>query len=432
LPTAHWLWTDCADTTRFLVRTLSLTQHPANDVIPQDVALARPGPATQPDGRSIASALLPIMAVVFVGFLITGMAMPVLPLHVHQRLGLGTFVVGLVAGAQFAASLVSRFWSGRYADARGGKQAMMVGILMAAAAGALYLASLRFADAPSLSVTILIVGRAMLGWAESCMITGALTWGLALGGRGHSGRVIAWVGTALWGAFAAGAPLGTLLYDRVGFVGIALTTMLLPLVTLALVVRQQAIPPTPHAAPAFAHVIGAVALPGIALALGSVGFGAITTFSTLYFAERTWSGAWLVFTVLCGVFILGRIAFGHLPDRLGGARVALVCVVIQAVGLAAIWLAPSAAVVFAGAAITGAGYSLVFPGFGVEAVRRAPPESRGMAMGIYSAYLDLALGIANPLLGYVAGHQGLRAVFLVSALLVAGASVVATRMLAGR
>jgi quercetin dioxygenase-like cupin family protein len=29
--------------------------------------------------------------------------MPVLPLHVHQGLGLGTFVVGLVAGSQFAA-----------------------------------------------------------------------------------------------------------------------------------------------------------------------------------------------------------------------------------------------------------------------------------------------------------------------------------------
>ncbi len=347
------------------------------------------------------------MAVVFVGFLIIGMAMPVLPLHVHQRLGLGTFVVGLVAGAQFAASLVSRFWSGRYADARGGKQAMIVGILMAAAAGALYLASLQFVATPMLSVSILIAGRAVLGWAESCMITGALTWGLALGGRGHAGRVIAWVGTALWGAFAAGAPLGTLMYDRVGFVGIALTTMLLPLVTLALVTRQQAIPPTPHESPPFAHVIGAVAMPGIALALGSVGFGAITTFVTLYFAERSWSGAWLVFTVLCGVFILGRIVLGHLPDRLGGARVALVCVLVQAVGLTAIWLAPNAAIVLAGAAVTGAGYSLVFPGFGVEAVRRAPPESRGMAMGIYSAYLDLALGIANPMLGYVAGHQGL-------------------------
>jgi hypothetical protein len=51
-------------------------------------------------GRSVA-ALLPITAVVFVVYLVIGLALPVLPLHVHRGLGLGTFVVGLVAGSQF-------------------------------------------------------------------------------------------------------------------------------------------------------------------------------------------------------------------------------------------------------------------------------------------------------------------------------------------
>src|SRR6266550_4546094 len=83
--------------------------------------------------RSVAAAMLPVMAVVLVGFLIIGMAMPVLPLHVHQALGLSTFIVGLIAGAQFAAALLSRFWSGRYADTRGAKRAMTIGLLLAAA-----------------------------------------------------------------------------------------------------------------------------------------------------------------------------------------------------------------------------------------------------------------------------------------------------------
>jgi MFS family permease len=90
------------------------------------------------------AALLPIMAAVFVAFLVTGIAMPVLPLHVHDRLGLGAFVVGLVAGAQFTASLISRFWSGSYADSRGGKRAVVAGLLLAAAAGLIYFLSLRF------------------------------------------------------------------------------------------------------------------------------------------------------------------------------------------------------------------------------------------------------------------------------------------------
>src|SRR4051812_24049750 len=60
--------------------------------------------------------LLPIMAVVFSAYLVIGFAMPVLPLHVHQGLGFGTFVVGLVAGSQFAAALISRMWAGYHAD----------------------------------------------------------------------------------------------------------------------------------------------------------------------------------------------------------------------------------------------------------------------------------------------------------------------------
>jgi hypothetical protein len=58
---------------------------------------------------SVVSALWPIIAAVFVAFLVTGLAMPVLPLHVHEGLGLDIFVVGLVASAQFGAALLSRF-----------------------------------------------------------------------------------------------------------------------------------------------------------------------------------------------------------------------------------------------------------------------------------------------------------------------------------
>jgi hypothetical protein len=57
--------------------------------------------------RSVAT-LLPIMAVVFIAHLVIGIAMPLPPLQVHQGLGFGTFLVRLVAGSQFAASLISR------------------------------------------------------------------------------------------------------------------------------------------------------------------------------------------------------------------------------------------------------------------------------------------------------------------------------------
>jgi MFS family permease len=184
--------------------------------------------------------LLPIIAVVFIAFLVIGLALPVLPLHVHQGLGLGAFVVGLVAGAQFGASLIFRFWAGHFADTRGAKRATVTGLLVAAVAGLLYLLSLLFIKLPVTSVAILIVGRAVLGGAESFIVTGAFAWGLALVGPQNTGTIMAWVGTAMYAAFAIGAPAGTSLYAAYGFEGIALATALIPLVTLLLTAPRRA------------------------------------------------------------------------------------------------------------------------------------------------------------------------------------------------
>jgi hypothetical protein len=52
-------------------------------------------------------------------------------------------------------------------------------------------------------------------------------------------------------------------------------------------------------------------------------------------------------------------------------------------------------------------------------------------MGAYTAFLDLALGVANPALGLVVSGAGLRSVFLVSALVVMSAATIAVRAAEG-
>jgi predicted MFS family arabinose efflux permease len=79
--------------------------------------------------------------------------------------------------------------------------------------------------------------------------------------------------------------------------------------------------------------------------------------------------------------------------------------------------------------LTGAGYSLVYPGLGVEALRRAPAGSRGLAMGAYTAFLDLSLGLSSPALGVVASGAGLEAVFGASALIVLSSAAIAAALL---
>src|SRR5438093_7598989 len=91
------------------------------------------------------------------------------------------------------------------------------------------------------------------------------------------------------------------------------------------------------------------------------------------------------------------------------------------------WRRPSL-IALIGAALTGFGYSLVYPGFGVEAVRRAPAQSRGLAMGTYTAFLDVALALASPALGLIAAMSDIGTVFLASALSVLCAAPVALRL----
>ena len=124
-------------------------------------------------------------------------------------------------------------------------------------------------------------------------------------------------------------------------------------------------------------------------------------------------------------FIVARLLLGHLPDQVGGARTAMFCVLAEAIGLALIWAAPNPGLAWIGAALTGGGYGIGFQGFGVEAVKRAPPQGRGAAMGAYVLFQDITMGIAPPLNGALARVAGLDSVFLGAALGALGSAAVA-------
>ncbi|CAM2168109.1 hypothetical protein PSAC2689_170141 [Paraburkholderia sacchari] len=54
-----------------------------------------------------------------------------------------------------------------------------------------------------------------------------------------------------------------------------------------------------------------------------------------------------------------------------------------------------------------------------------------MAIGIYTAFLDVAMAGGSPALGWVGGHAGLRAAFLVSAVVGANTTGVVSNCAAG-
>lgn len=370
------------------------------------------------ESMSFMRMLMTLMLVVLSGFLIIGIALPVLPRYVHHQLGFGTFAVGLVTGVQFAASLCTRFAAGRYADQYGGRRSIYLGLIMAIAGGVFYLVSIPFTAQPALAITLVLLGRTVVGGAESFIITGGMTLGLALAGGKQTGRVIAWVGTAMFAAFALGAPLGTFIFVHSGFIAIAVTTVILPFIAMAMVrVLPERVEPSNQKG-TLSQALSSVWLPGLGAAFNGVGYAALLSFSVLLYSQKGWGMGWLPVTAFAAALIAARLFMGQLIDRSGGTLVGALFSLVTAVGQGLLWAAPSPWIAATGAVLTGAGWAMVYPAFGSEAVKRLGGLNKGVAMATYSAFPDLAIGLASPLLGLVVPAGQMNMAFLWSAILV--------------
>jgi predicted MFS family arabinose efflux permease len=358
--------------------------------------------------------LLAPCLVVFLGYLTLGMALPVIPFRVHDELGLGAVAVGFAIGIQSLATLVTRPFTGVLVDERGPRFTILLGGVLGILVGLAYLGSSALA-AVGASYTELLVGRVLLGLSESMVITGSLAWGIARVGPTRSGAVMVWVGIAMFAALSAGAPLGAELARTHGFGAVAIAVTLVPLLMLACAATLQPVRRPHGPSVSLGTVLRAVAPAGVGLALTSIGYGAIVAFVTLFFAAHGWHDASYAYTVFGAAFIVARLLCGSFPDRFGGVPVAIGALLVELVGQLLLWRAGVPGVALVGAALTGAGYSLAFPAFGVEAVRRIAAANRGAALGVYVAFLDLGLGVMGPLNGLVAAQFGYPAVYAAGA-----------------
>jgi predicted MFS family arabinose efflux permease len=236
---------------------------------------------------------------------------------------------------------------------------------------------------------------------------------------------MAWVGIAMYGALALGSPLGTALDARYGFVAMALAAALAPVAGMGAALLARPVQPVGGTGLPFRRIAAMIALPGAGLALSAVGFGAIAAFGTLLFHARGWPYAALAMSAFGAAFVLARSIFSGLPDRFGGATIAAASALVVTIGQLGMWLSTSEPMAVTSAALTGLGFSLAFPSFGVEAIRRVPAQSRGVALGAYTACFDLTMGVGVPLLGVAVGAFGYAAAFAIGALAGAASLVIA-------
>jgi MFS family permease len=372
------------------------------------------GPAPRPPNR-LRPAITPdrvafagIFVVTGLGLLTIGATLPVLPKYVTGPIGSGDVAVGVVTGAFAATGLLFRPIGGAFADARGRKPVVVVGALLTSLSGLLL-----FIPA---GVGGLIVTRLFLGAGEGMVYTAGAAWIVDMAPADRRGRIIGLYGLAIWGGLSLGPPIGDALLRASSFELVWGFAALAPLIGALIASRI----PESYSPPALAERIslrrrlrGLIApealRPGLALALTVVGYATLAAFIVLHVDERGIGHGALVFAAFAVTVVTVRLVGGGIPDRIGGAETAAAAGLVQAGGLFIVAAAHSLAVALVGAAAMGAGFALLFPALALLVVNAVPDERRGAAMGTFTAFFDVGMGVGAPLAGVaaVAGGYGL-------------------------
>jgi MFS family permease len=376
--------------------------------------------------KSSARHIIGFVYFTFIAYLSLGLPLAVLPTYVHLRMGYSAALAGLVISIQYVATLASRPWAGRISDRVGAKVSVQWGMGACSASGAVLFVAATLHSILWLSLSVLLLSRLLLGVGESLGSTGSTLWGISSAGQDNMAKVISFNGIATYGAMALGAPLGVAM-DSIcgerqwGLAAIGLLILLIGAFSLVLASRKSPVPVTHGEHLPFRSVMVRVAPHGFGLALGGVGFSVLATFITLFYASRHWAGAALCLTAFGVAFILARLLFIQTINRFGGFPVAIACLAVESLGLLFLWRAHAPWIALSAAAVTGFGFSLVFPAIGVEAVKRVPINCRGTALGVFTAFSDVSFFLVGPIAGALIGQYGYPSAFLFALLCVLAA-----------
>ena len=395
-----------------------------DEVAGERQSLSPPAARRPPSGRPRAFA--GVFSATLLCFLAIGAVLPILPKYVSEELGAGNVAVGVVVGAFAISALVGRPVGGRLADRRGRRTVHMAGMAICVVAGLLLFVPF--------GVPGLIFARLVVGLGDGWVFTAGVTWivDLSPGGaprtgdrdvrardlgrpdvrlRARRGRLLARRlrrrlgagrdraaarparrahrprGRAAASAGERGARRGRARHGDLA--------------------AAAAVAAAPAATAGFERFVPREALrPGAALALANVGYGTMAGFVVLLLDQQGIGHGATAFTVFAGSVVAARLLLGRLPDILGARRTALGAGLVQGVGLVAVGLAQSLPAALAAAALMGAGMSLLFPSLALLVVDRVPDERRGAAMGAFTAFFDLGVGLGAPFAGLVASLAG--------------------------
>jgi MFS family permease len=343
-----------------------------------------------------------VILVCFVHVVGLGATLPALPGAVRDA-GAGATSIGLVIGVFALAALCGRVVAGRTTDRRGRVWTLRAGLLGSFGAAALF--------ALPLGVGGLVAARLVHGLSEALVYTAASAYVLDRTPDDRRPQALSLLGAGIWGGYAVGPLIGASL-------GIAQVALVVAAGALAGLVLTTRLVDSTVAGPRTPGLRGflprGVALPGLSLGLGNLGYAVIVGFLVVHLDDRGARGA-VALTCFSVAVLAGRLVVVPLAARVGILRTTPYGLAAMAVGLLVIGSTSSSVVAGAAAAVVGLGYCLPFPALATLVAGRVPASECGAALGALTAFYDVFVGVGSVVAGVLAARAGTPSVFVLGA-----------------
>ena len=328
---------------------------------------------------------------------------------------------GYATGALLLATVLAELVTPRLIARVGYRWALALGLFLLGAPAFLLMA------APSVPLILAVSAVRGVGFAVTVVAGGALT--AALIPQERRGEGLALVGLVSGVPSLLALPLGLWAAAQWGYASVFAVTAVAPLLALATV---PALPDHDAAAGGTHGMLAglrnaALMRPATIFAATASAAGVLVTFLPLALHDLP---AWVAPAALFvqpAAATAARWVAGRVGDRRGQAALLIPGVVLAIAGMTALTLTTSATAVIAGAALFGVGFGVLQNATLALMYSRVPAAGYGTVSAIWNAAYDIGMGAGALGVGLLVSTTGYPAAFLLTALAMVPALVMARR-----
>jgi len=336
--------------------------------------------------------------------------LPTLPLYI-ESLGSTKQQIGIVMGSFAVGVLAFRPQVGKLADHQGRKLVLLIGMVVATIAPLGYLAVK--------SLVGLMLIRAFHGISIAAFATAYIALVSDLAPDDRRGEIIGYMSLVNPIGVAVGPALGGYLQAIAGYTPLFIFSGLLAGLGLICVIPITNPPKNnkqekQETGDDFWGILISprVRVPAIILLMIGFSIGTIHTFIALYIKSIGVDlNPGLFFAVAAISSFVIRLFVGRASDKYGRGLFVTLSLISYTVAMLIIWQANSSPTLLLGATMEGAASGIAIPMISAMMTDRALPHERGRIFSVSLTGFDLGLGIAGPVVGYIAQSTSYRHVF---------------------